>query len=402
MKFLFKAKNKQGELKEGFIDASSSEVALEILQKNNLFPISIKEERQRDVVTKAFFKYFDKVNEKELMVFFRQLSVLIEARVPIVTSLNALKEQTENKYFKKVIEEMVADIQDGMAFSQAMQKHGDLFSNLAINMIKSGEVSGNLRKSVTYVADNIEKNYNLASKVRSALLYPVIVVIVFFIIAFLVITFVVPRLMLIIKDLGTDIPWYTKGLIYASDFMSNYWWIVLFMVLGAIGGVWYYIKTEDGRREWDQIKIKLPIFGRVFRGVYMARFADNLSVLLQGGIPIIKALNVVSAVVGNSVYQAIFLQAADEVKTGGTMSDAFKKYSLIPPVVSQMVKIGEESGQVDAVLNQIAKFYEQETDESTRNLSTLIEPILMVVIGVMVGILAFSVIMPIYNIAGQM
>lgn len=402
MKFIFKAKSKQGELKEGFIDASSSEVALEILQKNDLYPISIKAERQRDAVTKTFFKYFDRVNEKELMVFFRQLTVLIEARVPIVASLNALKEQTSNKYFQKVIEEMVGDIQDGMAFSQSMQKHGDLFSNLAINMIKSGEVSGNLRKSVSYVADNIEKNYNLASKVRSALLYPIIVLVVFFVIAFLVITFVVPRLMLIIKDLGTDIPWYTKGLIYLSDFMSSYWWVMLIIIFGIIGGFWYYVKTEDGRREWDQIKIKLPIFGKVFRGVYIARFADNLSVLLQGGIPIIKALTVVSAVVGNSVYQAIFLQAADEVKTGGTMSEAFKKYSLVPPVVSQMVKIGEESGQVDAVLNQIAKFYEQETDETTKNLSTLIEPLLMVVIGVAVGILAFSVIMPIYNIAGQM
>ncbi|MDZ4385469.1 MAG: type II secretion system F family protein, partial [Candidatus Moranbacteria bacterium] len=173
------------------------------------------------------------------------------------------------------------------------------------------------------------------------------------------------------------------------------------MILGIIGSVIYYIKTEDGSREWDRIKIRLPIFGTIYQYLYIARFADNLSVLLSGGIPIIQALKIVSSVIGNTVYEAIFLKAADEIRIGGVMSDVLRKSSQIPPIVSQMVKIGEESGQIDLVLQHVAKFYEQEASDMAKNLSTLIEPLLMVLIGVAVAFLAFSVIMPIYNIAGQ-
>lgn len=401
-KFFFRAKDGSGEVREGIIEAATADGALDVVQKNGLYPIVIREERAVSSLYKTLLGYWDRVNNKELMMFFRQLSILIEAKVPITTCLMAIKEQTSNRYFQKIIEEIINDIQDGLALSEALKKQRDTFSVMAINIIKAGEVSGNLKKSVAYVADNIEKNYTLASRVRSAMMYPLIVVIVFFIIGFIVISFIVPKLTLMIKSMDVTIPWYTKGLIFVSDFMSAYWWAVLVLIFGFIGGLIYYLRTEEGKREWDQIKIKLPIFGEIYQHVYIARFADNLAVLLVGGIPIIKALNVVSSVVGNSVYEAIFLKAADEVKIGGNMSDAFRRFPQIPPIVSQMVKIGEESGQIDLVLNHVARFYEQETDEATKNLSTLIEPVLMVIIGIAVGFLAFSIIMPIYDIAGQM
>lgn len=402
-KFIFKAKNRLGEVKEGVIDAATGEAAVDVLQKNSLFPISVREEKIKNDLLKTFLSYWDRVNSKELMMFFRQLAILIEAKVPIVASLVAIKDQTTNAYFQKVIEELVNDVTDGLALSDALRKHRDVFSVLAINIIRAGEVSGNLKKSVGYVADNIEKNYALTTKVRSAMMYPVIVLIVFFVIAFLVVSFVIPNITKMIKDMNdVAIPWYTQVVIAISDFMAVYWWAVALVIFACIGGFMYYIKSEDGQKEWDQIKIKLPIFGPVFRQVYIARFADNLAVLLAGGIPIINALTVVSSVINNSVYEAIFLRAAEEVKTGGTMSMALKRYPQIPPIVSQMVKIGEETGQVDVVLNHIARFYQQETDEVTKNLSTLIEPVLMVIIGIGVGFLAFSVIMPIYNLAGQL
>jgi type II secretory pathway component PulF len=341
------------------------------------------------------------VTAKELMVFFRQLAILIEARVPIVSALVAIREQTDNKYFRKVLEGIINDIEDGLPISDAFSKNKDVFSNLSINIIRAGEVSGNLKKSVTYVADNIEKNYVLASKVRSALMYPAIVLFVFFVIVFIVITFIVPKLTVIIKDLGAEVPWYTQTVIVVSDFMATYWWAVLTMIIGAIGGMLYYFKTEDGRKEWDQVKVKAPIFGKIFQGVYMARFADNLAVLLAGGIPIIRALTVVSSVINNSLYQGIILKAADDVKIGGNMSDTLRKHPIIPPIVAQMVKIGEESGQIDLVLTHVASFYEQEVNEASKNLSTLIEPVLMVIIGIGVGFLAFAVIMPIYDIASK-
>lgn len=400
-KFFFKAKNKLGEVSEGMIDAATSESALDVLQKNELFPIVLREEKTDASLSRILQRYWDRVDSKELMMFFRQLSILIEAKVPITSSLGAIKNQTENKHFQKIIEEMINDIQDGLALSDALKKHRDVFSVMSINIIRAGEVSGNLRKAVAYVADNIEKNYTLTSKVRSAMMYPMVVLIVFFIIAFIVISFVVPKLTLMIKSMEAEIPWYTKGLIFASDFMAAYWWAVLVIIFGFIGGLAYYLKTEDGRQEMDRIKLKLPIFGRVYQHVYIARFADNLAVLLAGGIPIIKALNVVSSVIGNSVYETIFLKAADEVKVGGNMSDALRRYPQIPPIVAQMVRIGEESGQIDTVLGHVARFYEQEADEATKNMATLIEPVLMVIIGIAVGFLAFSIIMPIYNLAGQ-
>jgi len=403
MKFVFKAKTKDGELKEGVIDAASSEVAIDLLQKNELFPLSLKAEKDKNSLEKTFLKYLDRVNEKELMIFFRQLSILIEAKVPIVASLTAIKAQMENRYFQKIIEEIINNIQDGLQLSDAMKKHNDIFSTLSVNIVKAGEVSGNLRKSVEYVANNIEKNYTLTQRVKSAMMYPVIVMIVFFVIAFLVVTLVVPKLTAMIKSMeGLAVPWYTNVVIMISDFMAVYWWAILIMIVGVVGSIFYYIETEDGSKDWDRIKIRLPIFGTIFQYLYIARFADNLSVLLAGGIPIIQALNIVSSVIGNTVYEAIFLRAAEEIRIGGVMSDVLRRSPQIPPIVSQMVKIGEESGQIDLVLQHVAKFYEQESSEMAKNLSTLIEPLLMVVIGFAVAFLAFSVIMPIYNIAGQL
>ena len=402
MKFVFKAKNKLGRVSEGIIEAVSNDAAMAVLQSHDLFPISIIEEKNKNDFLTQFLAIWDKVDTKELMMFFRQLAILIEARVPIVPALVAIKDQTENKYFKKILEEMIRDINDGLPLSAAMNKYPETFSLLSVNIIKTGEISGNLRKSVTYVSDSIEKNYNLTSKIKSAMTYPVVILIIFFLVGIAIMTVVMPKLTQVIKDMGVDVPWYTKFVIALSDFMVSYWWAVLIIFFGLIGGAFYYINSKDGSKEWDRIKLKIPVFGLVFRYVYLARFADNLAVLLEGGIPIINALTTVSTVIGNSVYEEIFLKAADEVRIGGTMSNSLRRYSEVPPIVSHMIKIGEESGQIDAVLGHVARFYEQETEQITKNMTTLIEPIMMVFIGVAVGFLAVSVIMPIYNLAGQM
>jgi type II secretory pathway component PulF len=226
--------------------------------------------------------------------------------------------------------------------------------------------------------------------------------IVFFIIGFVVLTFVVPKLVIVIKESEiADIPWYTKMVISVSDFMSSFWWTILIVIAGLVAGLIYYMKTANGKKEMDFIKLRLPIVGSIFQNLYISRFGDNLAVLLSGGIPIVKAITLVSSIIGNSVYRDIFLKTADEVKMGRSMSGVLEKSIYIPPIVSQMVKIGEESGQVDMVLKHIAKYYEQETDIAAKNLATLIEPLIMVVIGIAVAILVFSVLMPIYNIAGQ-
>lgn len=401
MKFDFKAKTQDGGYKEGVINAASEESAVFALQKNGLLPVSVRKISSKNDLIKKILQYYDRVSEKELSVFFRQLAILIEARVPIVLSLTAIQEQTTNEYLFKIIGEMISDLEDGMAFSSSMEKHKDVFSALSINMIKAGETSGNLKKSIEHVAENIERSYNLTNKVKSAMIYPAVVLVVFFIVAFLVISFIVPNLVSVIKGLNVDIPWYTAFIIVISDFMKVYWWAVLIVIISIIGGILYYIRTEEGKREWDQVKINLPIFGPLFRYIYIVRFSENLAILLSGGIPIIKALGVTSSVVNNIVYEKVFLEAADEVKRGGNMSSVLRKSPIIPSMVSHMVKIGEDSGQIDSVLLHVASFFEEELNTITKNLSALIEPVLVVLIGLAVGFLAFAILMPIYNIAGQ-
>lgn len=402
MKFIFKAKNAAGQVREGLVEAMSWEAAGQILEKNGLTPITIKEQQESAIFVKSFQKVFEGVSQKELMVFFRQLATLVEARVPIVSSLHTIGEQVENRYLQIIIKELGDDVEDGMPFSEALEKHPDVFSSLTINMIRAGEVSGSLQKSINFVAQSIEKNYELTSKIRGALYYPTFVLGVAFIVGFLVLTFILPQITALIKDLNVPIPWYTAALIWIGDFMSQYWWAVALVIIAAIGGMVYYIRTEAGRREWEVLLLKIPVIGKLARNIYITRFADNLSALLNSGIPVVHALTIVSDVIGNSVFKKIITKAAEEVKTGNVMSAIFLRYPEMPPIVAQMIRIGEETGTLSGVLKSVGKFYNQEVEATTKNLTTLIEPILIVALGIGVGILVVGVLMPIYNIAGQL
>ncbi len=402
MKFLFKAKNEAGHVREGLVEAISKEAASQILQKNGLVPISVREEQKSLTLVKSISKFWEGVSQKEQMVFFRQLATLIEARVPIVSSLDTIGEQSENHYLRLIVKEMSDDIGDGMPFSDALEKHPDVFSPLTINMIRAGEVSGSLQKSITFVADNIEKNYQLTAKIKGALYYPTFVLLVAFIIGFLVVTFILPKITILIKDLNVPVPWYTSVLIATGDFMNAYWWAVLMMLFAGATGFAYYIRTESGKREFEEVVLKIPVIGTLAQNVYITRFSENLSALLNGGIPVVRALIIVSEVIGNQVFKRIVLKAAEEVKAGGTMSTVLIRYREMPPIVSQMIRIGEETGTLSRVLKSVGVFYNQEVDNMTKNLTALIEPILIVALGIGVGILVVGVLMPIYNIAGQL
>lgn len=402
MKFVFKAKDAQGEIREGMVEAMNAKAASEILGRNNLVPISIREEKKTLAIVKDIQRIWEGVSQKELVVFFQQLATLVEARVPVVSSLRTIEDQTANKYFRIILKEMADDIEDGAPFSTAIEKHTNTFSPLVINMLRAGEASGELQKSVEVVAESIEKNYQLAAKIKGALYYPMFVLGVAGVIGFLVVTFILPKITIMIKDLNVPIPWYTAFLIWLGDFMNAYWWAVLLVLVAAISGLVYYLKTEAGKREWQMIILKLPVVGNLARSIYITRFTENLSALLNGGIPVVRALLIVSEVIGNQVFEKIVLKAADEVRSGGTMSTVFLRSSEIPPMVSQMIRIGEETGSLSGVLASTAKFYNQEVETMTKSLTTLIEPILIVFLGIGVGILVVGVLMPIYNIAGQL
>ncbi|EKE19319.1 MAG: pilin biogenesis protein [uncultured bacterium] len=401
MKFLFQAKSPSGEIVNGKMDAADRDGAIAILQEKKFVPLKLEREKDSPAFMKDLQHLWEGVSLRELSVFFRQLSTLIEAKVSIVASLRAVGDQTENAFFKIVIAEMLSDIEDGMPFSEAMAKHPEVFETLAVSMVKAGELSGNLQRSVLFLAENTEKNYELNSKIKGALFYPIFVFSAALIIGFVVFTVVLPKLTGIFKDMKVEIPWYTAVLMTAGDFMSKYWWLVGIGIVGAVGGAIYYVKTEDGKKEWDIIKMKIPVIGSLFQYVYISRFSENLSVLLDGGIPIVRALVIVSEVVNTTTYEGVILRAADEVKSGGAMSTVFARSEYFPPIVSQMIKIGEDAGKISEVLRHMSGFYNKETDRITRNLSTMLEPILITFLGLGVGVLVFAILMPIYNIAGS-
>jgi type IV pilus assembly protein PilC len=402
MKFFYRAKNSLGDMREGRIEATTKDAAATMLQGKGLVPILVEEEKEVSEILKAVQHLWEGISLREVSVFYRQMATLIGAKVSIITSMRAVADQTENIYLRTVIWGMVDDLEDGMPFSEAMAKNPSVFEALAVSMVKAGELSGNLERSIMFLADNAEKNFELNSKIKSALFYPGFVLSASVIIGFLVFTLVLPKLTAVFKDMKVEIPWYTKVLMDAGTFMSQYWWVVLFFLAAIVIGALYYVKTEEGKKEWDVIKMKIPIVGNVFKFVYIARFSENLAVLLTGGIPIVRALVIISGVVDSTTYEAVILRAADEVKKGGTMSSVFARSPYFPPIVSQMIKIGEDSGKIDEVLMHIAVFYGKETDRITRNLSTMMEPILISFLGIGVAGLVFSILMPIYNLSGMM
>ncbi len=401
MRFTFQAKDQSGAMREGIVDAPNQSAAVEILQRNNLIPLNVKREDEVSGIMKEFKKIWEGVSQKELMVFFRQLATLVEAKVPLVTSLNAIHEQVENDYMKILLKGMAADIEDGATFSESISKYPNVFTPLMVNMIKAGEVSGNLQKSIEFLADNIEKNYELTAKIKGALFYPVFVVTAASIIGFVVITFILPKLTQVIKDMGVEVPWYTVAIMALGDFMSQYWWAVLLIIMAGIGGLAYYLHTESGKREWEIIQLRLPVFGLLFRYLYLSRFADNFSTMITAGIPMVRALTITGDVLGSHVYRDILMDAVEQVKSGGSVSSVFARSSEIPPLVTQMVKIGEETGKIGDVLQSTSRFYTSEIENMARNMTALIEPILIVALGLGVAVMVFAILMPIYNIAGQ-
>lgn len=402
MKFVFKAKDLQGQVREGVVEAPTATVAAEILARNTLVPIFVREDRKALGIVKDFQKLWEGVNQKELVVFLQQLAILVEARVPLVFALRTIEEQTDNKYFRMVLKEIADDVEDGAQFSVALEKHADIFSSLMVNMLRAGEASGELQKSIEVISANVEKNYQLTAKIKSALYYPAFVLAVAFIIGFLVVTFVLPKLTIMIKDMKVAVPWYTTALVWVGDFMSVWWWAVLIVIAGLVAGIAYYVRTDSGKREWERVVLDIPVIGSLAKSIYITRFAENFSALMESGIPVVRALTIVSQVIGNEVFEKIILKSADEVRSGGKISVVLLRSEQFPPIVAQMVRIGEETGSLGSVLGSVAKFYNQEVETTTSGLTSIIEPVLIVLLGVGVSIMVIGILLPIYNISSQM
>jgi type II secretory pathway component PulF len=349
----------------------------------------------------AKIPFINRIPPKDLVVFSRQLSVMISAEVPIVQALKVLIRQTVNKNLQRVVANIAADVEGGTKLSIALSRYPAVFDNFFVNIVRSGETTGKLDEVLDYLATQQERDYDLVSKIKGAMIYPVFILFGLVTVGVIMMIFVIPKLTSILKETGAALPLSTQILIVTSDFMKNYWWLLLILLVGIVVGIRYLISFPVGRRFWDALKLRLPIFGQLFRRIYMVRFTRGLTTLLTGGVEIVAALKIAGDIVGNAVYKDLILQTVKEVEDGNPITTVFARSKEIPVMVSQMLGIGEQTGKIDVILSRLTDFYSREIENMVRNLTTIMEPLIMLLMGVAVGIMVSAIILPMYNLATQ-
>ncbi|OGE75458.1 MAG: hypothetical protein A3C85_03105 [Candidatus Doudnabacteria bacterium RIFCSPHIGHO2_02_FULL_48_21] len=397
--FSYRAKDKSGEIKSGTIDAASVVKAAEALHGAGLTVLDLAPEAKGGFNIDQYLSFLNHVSKKEIVIFSRQLATLINAKVPIIQAFEILLSQITNRALKNAIAEMMNDIEGGKSLSEAVAVFPHIFSDLYVNLVKSGELSGTLDQSLVYLANQQEKDYELTSKIRGAMTYPIFIVSAILIVGALMFVFVLPQMIGVLKEADVELPVTTKILIFVTDVLQNYWGLIFALTIGLGVGSQFYIRSSGGRIVWDHIKLKLPVFGKLFRNIYMNRFARNLSTLVEGGIPIVQALKTVAEIVGNMVYKQIILEAASEVETGKSIATVFVARPEIPAIVTQMVRVGEQTGTLHEILGKLADFYDKEVANTLGTLTTLLEPIIMMLLGLAVAVMVAGILLPIYNLA---
>ncbi len=338
-----------------------------------------------------------------MTMFYRQLAILFEANVSPLDSLKILGSQTKNPLFREILFEIERGVRGGETISRAMSKHPKVFTTFYVNVVSAGEASGKLHEVLNYLADHAEREYNLNHKVRGAFTYPASIMTIFIIVMILMMVYVVPQLTGMLEEMGQELPFSTKLLIASSNILKSWFWLISLIFIGIVGAIWKFLKTPDGRIVFDTIKLKIPIFKTLFQKIYLARFAENLKTLLIGGIPILKSLDITATVIGNKVYEKIIKEAREKVRIGETISSAFSSYpKRVPPMVSQMIGVGEKTAQLDIILEKVAKFYHQDVDRMVSNMTQLIEPIMILVLGAGTAFLLTSILTPIYSIGSSL
>lgn len=405
-KFTYIAKTKDGVNQQGTITASNEDIALSTLQNKDLIVISLKDLNQSKLGFGADLEIFNRVSARELVVFTRILSIFLEVQIPLVDAVSVLRDQNKkNKYFAEVLDQLVLDLQDGSLLSDAMARHPKVFDRLYVSIMRSGEVSGGLQESLLYMADYLEEQYELNSKIKGAMAYPTFVLVIFVVLGLGIAYFILPQLVEVLSSVtegGASLPWTTQIIISGSNFLQDYIWVVLIGLLGTVGSIIYLLNTNAGKKWADKWKLRLPIFGDLFTKVYIVRLSTNLKNLLGAGVPLISSLEISSKVVGNYVFEKIIQESILNVKAGGQFSDTLIKYPEFPYIASQIIAVGESTGKTVTVLETITRFYKQELDTMIDNLTVLIEPFMIVILGIGVAIFVISILMPIYNITGSL
>jgi len=382
------------------VQADNEASASKLIQKEGLAPLEIKV--LSDNSNNPISKFRNRITTKDKVIFSRQMSTLINAGLPLVQSLRNVATQTPNKAFKIVINKIITDVEGGKALSVALAKHPMVFNDVYVNMVAAGEVSGTLDKSLERIANQQEKDAEIASKIRGAMAYPAIVVLVMLgVVGFMVVK-VMPQVETIYKDIpGATLPLITRILLAVSHFTSKFWWLILLFLILAIFATTRYARTGPGRDVVDRLKMTAWPFGPLFMKVYMARFARTGTTLVASGIPLIKMLEVVGRSINNVHVERSLKKATEKVKGGKSLADSLEGDPNFLPLVPNMLRIGEESGSLEDMLEKTADYYEKEVDNQIKAISTIIEPLLMVILGIVAFIVVAAVLLPIYGLAGK-
>lgn len=402
-KFVYIATNTQGKTVSSTLDAPSKASVITTLTKDGLRPVSVKEEKvTSSKLSLGAFLGGNKVKNDDLVMFTRQLSAMVGAGVPLLRALNSLQTHTESEALKKVLSTLIVDVQAGSPLADSLAKYPNTFGDVYVNMVRAGEAAGILDEILKRLAMQQEKNATIRKKVKSAMTYPMVLVVITIIAFFGLMLFVIPQIGKILTDLGgadAKLPPLTLAMLGISSFITSYWFIVFPALGGGIFLLLRYLKTPKGKSQLHHFVLKVPGIKNIVTKVAVARFARTFSALMGAGVAVLEALSVTSRAVGNVVYEKALIDAAEQVKNGATLSSVIEKSPLFPAIVPQMLAVGEETGQTDVVLVKVADFYEEEVDVAIDGLSSIIEPVMIVVMGSMVGLIAASVMGPIAGLA---
>lgn len=396
-RFKYRAKEKEtGKIIKGSIQAENESTAGRLLIEQGYIPLNVNEEGT------GLFESRGRVTTKDRIMFTRQLSTLIGAGLPLATSLRTVNEQTQSKAMKQIGEEILTNVESGKTLFDSFSNHPEVFNGVYTALIQAGEASGTLDMALRRLADQEEKDAAMLSKIKGALVYPgIILVVIIAVLAFMMIA-VVPQVKNLYKDMGQELPGLTQTLVNITDFFANFWWLVLIIVAAIVGGTYFFIKkTTPGQKLLDSFKINVPIFGGLFRKLYVSRFARTAEMLLATGVPMLDSIRIAINATSNIVIEEEYSKSLDIIKGGKALSEALKEREYMLPLVPQMSSIGEQSGKIDEMLGKAAAVYENELDEQINGISTMIEPILMVIMAGLIGVVVGGTLLPIYSLVNS-
>ena len=404
MLFNYKAIDNYNVNREGTVEAPSVDAAISAVQKRGYTLLSIDEAGAGSGIMGALnieFNFFQKVSNKDIVILSRQIATLFQAQVSPLRIFRLLSAEVENPLLQTTLNQVVEDLQGGSSISRALSAHPKIFSSFYVNLVKAGEESGSLEKSFDYLADYLDRQYETIAKAKNALVYPAFVIGVFVLVMVLMLTLVIPNIANILTEAGQELPIYTKIVIGISDILVNYIGLILIVIAAGVIGMWKFLQTDVGKRAKDEFIISIPYLGDLQKKLLLTRICDNMATMLGSGISIVQALEVTADVVDNLVYKEIILNSLSEVKGGRSFADSISEYPEIPGVLAQMAKVGEETGSLGSILTTLANFYRREVNNAVDTLIGLIEPAMIVLLGLGVGVLLASVLMPIYNLSSS-